>query len=159
MRRSRKPERFVTYLSDAEEAESGMNKRRAKPVKVRSTPRRFTIARAWIAIVFIAGALVIGLLAMRPGFLAPRSTPPSVETTAANVTSSSASLGFLPTAENTTRPSGPAPDGMVWIPGGEFSMGAQDPTDMHDAVGMQATEIRVRSIASTWTASGWTRPR
>ena len=29
---------------------------------------------------------------------------------------------------------------MVWIPGGEFSMGAQDPTDMRDAVGMQATE-------------------
>ena len=28
---------------------------------------------------------------------------------------------------------------MVWIPGGEFSMGAQDPRDMHDAVGMQAT--------------------
>ena len=117
-----------------------MNMRRGKPVKVRSTPRRFTIARAWTAIVLIAGALVVGLLAMRPGFLALRSTPPSVETTAANVTSSSASLGFLPTVENTTRPSGPAPDGMVWIPGGEFSMGAQDPTDMHDAVGMQATE-------------------
>jgi hypothetical protein len=30
---------------------------------------------------------------------------------------------------------------MVWIPGGEFSMGAQDPPDMeHDHVGMQATE-------------------
>ena len=28
---------------------------------------------------------------------------------------------------------------MVWIPGGEFSMGAQDPLDVHDAVGMQAT--------------------
>ena len=29
---------------------------------------------------------------------------------------------------------------MVWIPGGEFSMGAQDPPDMdHDHVGMQAT--------------------
>ena len=28
---------------------------------------------------------------------------------------------------------------MVWIPGGEFSMGAQDERDMHDAVGMQAT--------------------
>ena len=28
---------------------------------------------------------------------------------------------------------------MVWIPGGEFSMGAQDPPDMNDAVGMQAT--------------------
>jgi formylglycine-generating enzyme required for sulfatase activity len=29
---------------------------------------------------------------------------------------------------------------MVWIPGGEFSMGAQDPPDMeHDQVGMKAT--------------------
>ncbi len=28
---------------------------------------------------------------------------------------------------------------MVWVPGGEFSMGAQDPHDMRDAVGMQAT--------------------
>jgi len=28
---------------------------------------------------------------------------------------------------------------MVWIPGGEFSMGAQDPPDMSDTVGMQAT--------------------
>jgi formylglycine-generating enzyme required for sulfatase activity len=28
---------------------------------------------------------------------------------------------------------------MVWIPGGEFSMGAQDPPDMNDAIGMQAT--------------------
>jgi formylglycine-generating enzyme required for sulfatase activity len=29
---------------------------------------------------------------------------------------------------------------MVWIPGGEFSMGAQDPPDKNDRVGMQATE-------------------
>jgi formylglycine-generating enzyme required for sulfatase activity len=28
---------------------------------------------------------------------------------------------------------------MVWIPGGEFSMGARDPFDMKDIVGMQAT--------------------
>jgi formylglycine-generating enzyme required for sulfatase activity len=28
---------------------------------------------------------------------------------------------------------------MVWIPGGEFSMGAQDPPDANDDVGMQAT--------------------
>src|SRR5262245_28024804 len=31
---------------------------------------------------------------------------------------------FLPTVENTARPSGPAPEGMVWIPGGTFSMGS-----------------------------------
>ena len=86
----------------------------------------------------IAGALIVGALAMRPGSLAPRSRP-SVDTVAPNVSASSASLGFLPTVENKPPPPGLRPQGMVWIPGGEFSMGAQDPPDMNDAVGMQAT--------------------
>jgi formylglycine-generating enzyme len=47
---------------------------------------------------------------------------------------------FAPTVPNKTIPSSKVPVGMVWIPGGEFSMGAQDPPDMeHDKVGMQAT--------------------
>jgi sulfatase modifying factor 1 len=47
-------------------------------------------------------------------------------------------LGFAPTVENKRASSQPAPKGMAWIPGGEFSMGAQDPPTMDD-VGMQAT--------------------
>jgi formylglycine-generating enzyme required for sulfatase activity len=49
---------------------------------------------------------------------------------------------FQPTVENSIKPTGPTPEGMVWIPGGEFSMGSTDPTvdticggrePMHDA--------------------------
>jgi formylglycine-generating enzyme required for sulfatase activity len=48
---------------------------------------------------------------------------------------------FQPTAANVMPPPGPTPQGMVWIPGGEFSMGAADPrgADMND-VGMHATD-------------------
>jgi formylglycine-generating enzyme required for sulfatase activity len=36
----------------------------------------------------------------------------------------SAAAAFLPTVENKTPPPTPAPEGMVWIPGGQFSMGS-----------------------------------
>jgi formylglycine-generating enzyme required for sulfatase activity len=48
---------------------------------------------------------------------------------------------FLPTVSNATGPPAPAPAGMVWIPGGEFSMGAADPMGAdHNDVGMHATK-------------------
>jgi sulfatase modifying factor 1 len=52
----------------------------------------------------------------------------------------STGLLFIPTIPNKAQPHGKAQLGMAWIPGGEFSMGAQDPPDIeHDHVGMQAT--------------------
>ncbi|HVT73919.1 MAG TPA: formylglycine-generating enzyme family protein [Lacunisphaera sp.] len=40
-----------------------------------------------------------------------------------------ADAGFAPTVMNKLVPAGAAPAGMVWIPGGEFSMGTDDPTN------------------------------
>src|SRR5262249_39577225 len=62
-----------------------------------------------------AAACVVGAIAWTiRGGLAP------FVASAARATAS----GFLPTVENKTPAPGPAPDGMVWIPGGEFSMGS-----------------------------------
>lgn len=47
-------------------------------------------------------------------------------------------VAFEPTVPNSMAAPGPAPEGMVWVPGGEFSMGAADPPGM-DHIGMQAT--------------------
>src|SRR4051795_9137615 len=45
---------------------------------------------------------------------------------------------FEPTQANSGRAIPATPHGMVWIPGGEFSMGANDPPNS-DAVGMKTT--------------------
>src|SRR5262249_26464995 len=55
------------------------------------------------------------------------------------VSPSTVSNTFLDTLPNSATPPAAAPTGMLWIPGGEFSMGANDPPDM-DEVGMKATE-------------------
>ena len=49
---------------------------------------------------------------------------------------SAVSLSFTNTISNSMTPPNTAPAGMAWIPGGEFSMGANDPPDM-DEVGMK----------------------
>jgi formylglycine-generating enzyme len=60
---------------------------------------------------------------------------------------------FEPTKPNAQPAPSPAPAGMIWIPGGEFSMGAQDPPGM-DEVGMKAT-IDSRPIHRVYVDGFW----
>ncbi len=60
---------------------------------------------------------------------------------------------FQPTIENKTAAPKPAPKGMVWIPGGEFSMGAAEMPGMND-VGMTAT-IDSRPIHRVYVDGLW----
>lgn len=102
-----------------------MSKRHSKCVDV-EPPRRSRKAWLWLASVTIVGA--IGILAFKALQLGPQ-----------QASTTRAPPEFLPTVERKSRPPGPAPEGMVWIPGGEFSMGAKAPREMHDVIGMQAT--------------------
>ena len=91
-------------------------------------------ARKWlipvIVIVLAGGAGIV--------FNVMRSKPATPETPTP-MSAAPASDEFAPTIESQERPPGSAPEGMVWIPGGEFSMGARSPMDSNDVVGMQAT--------------------
>jgi formylglycine-generating enzyme required for sulfatase activity len=80
---------------------------------------------------------------------------------------------FEPTRENVALPPGPAPDGMVWVPGGEFSMGSTDPRNcpcggpdampdarpIHrvyvDGFWMDQTEVTNRQFAEFVQATGY----
>jgi sulfatase modifying factor 1 len=62
----------------------------------------------------------------------------SVRSPSAPTSQSTSGTDVLATVANAGTATGPPPEGMVWIPGGEFSMGATEQPGMND-VGMQAT--------------------
>ena len=90
----------------------------------------------WIAVALIAVAAAAGVFAAV--VLRQADSPPQAASMAEAV--APASVPFAPTVANDSQPPGPEPEGMVWIPGGEFSMGAVDPLGQDaNVVGMQAT--------------------
>jgi len=82
-----------------------------------------------IAVIGAISAAAVGIFFLR----APRSNDSVMR-----ATPPVSGPAFDATIANASLAPAPVPDGMVWIPGGEFSMGANDPPDM-SPVGMNAT--------------------
>jgi sulfatase modifying factor 1 len=77
---------------------------------------------------WVLSALALAVTAaclVRPG------TTASVHASSASTTSTTAAF-FLPTVQNPGPSPASPPPGMVWIPGGEFSMGSNDPRSLPD---------------------------
>ncbi len=93
---------------------------------IRHWPRWALLSSA----ILIVGIAAFALLHRRPA-----------ETATVHASSPSRAIhtgSFAPTIPNAHPTPGKAPNGMVWIPGGEFSMGAQE-APKEGTVGMQAT--------------------
>ncbi|SHH22529.1 formylglycine-generating enzyme family protein [Flavobacterium defluvii] len=76
---------------------------------------------------WIFAILTICIISITYGVTKLISPKEKVKETAAEcheIPNTSEASAFKPTIENKKKPSGKAPEGMVWIPGGEFSMGS-----------------------------------
>ena len=97
-----------------------MKPRHSKPLTTAAAPGRNSRTWMTLAAVMLVAAAIVALMTTRRS--------PTVNA-AMPVADTSAPNRFFPTLERQTPPGLTAPEGMVWIPGGEFSMGAQDPRD------------------------------
>ncbi len=80
----------------------------------------------WLWSAIILGASVTAIAVWRPALW---KSGEKSEVAGSSATSTAPVPGaFAPTIPNSSAPPGSPPPGMVWIPGGEFSMGAEDPT-------------------------------
>jgi formylglycine-generating enzyme len=93
-------------------------------------------------VIGIAAAACFAIYRHSSAVRTPLPTPPAAETQPGPLGTPDQprmkQITFGPTIPNTAAHPAQTPPGMVWIPGGEFSMGAQNPPDMDD-VGMKAT--------------------
>jgi formylglycine-generating enzyme required for sulfatase activity len=89
-------------------------------------PNKPVIAPSWFPASLVFPPLALTLLAAAIWNAPPRNPQASHEATLGGSPPSDA---FGPTLPNSVAAPGPAPDGMVWIPGREFSMGAADPPE------------------------------
>jgi sulfatase modifying factor 1 len=104
--------------------------------RARRSPQGVLTIRVVLCLVVGILVLLVGTAVWKPAYTHLQSFGPTVATSSAVPPSGEAN--FLATVPNDAPAPGIALDGMAWIPGGEYSMGAQDTPDMNE-VGMQAT--------------------
>ena len=125
--------------------------KRNKQTTVRPAHPNSNLRRsAWI-VGALAGAAGVAALAVfhQPSPLPHASTVGPSEQTVAAVQVAT----FAPTIPNTNATPAPASAGMVWIPGGEFSMGAMDPPAVSE-VGMHGA-VDARPIHRVYVDGFW----
>ena len=106
-----------------------IGKRSKTQVTTKTTERSFAVIRGLPALIIIAVAAFGGIF----HYFIRRPSSNMTDSTGIDAVGK-----FLPTIPNSRTAPSQTPEGMVWVSGGEFSMGAQDPPAM-DEVGMQAT--------------------
>ena len=122
-----------------------------------------------VLLVLVAG----GFLIWRVVGSSERKHQPASEPITITAESTSSSAAFKTTIQNSESPAGPAPKGMVWVPGGEFSMGStvesesmcglpgvtQDALPVHrvyvDGFWMDATELTNEEFEKFVNATGY----
>ena len=103
----------------------------------------------WIAVALGAATGVAAFAVFHSSLL-----PTGSKVEASHARTEAAETGaFSPTIPSTIQAPAPSPDGMVWISGGEFSMGAMDPPAT-DRVGMHAA-VDARPIHRVYVDGFW----
>ncbi len=101
-----------------------MKKQRKPEIATTKVPRRGLTARLFGLLRSASSRSVPSLLSMRTSRSPSETTTPVSETAACEACPLVGSITFAPTVSNSLTAPGSSPVGMVWIPGGEFSMGS-----------------------------------
>jgi len=118
-----------------------MKKRRTKsqPALTRSTLRR----SGWILIALASVSATVAFAVFRSPLLFPAGEVEASQAKAGqSMPAATLAAAFGPTISNATPVPAPSPQGMAWIPGGEFSMGAMDPPASTEAGMHEAADAR-----------------
>jgi formylglycine-generating enzyme len=142
-------------------------------IKSNALERRQLLTRERIVLFASIALAVIGSAGLWFLRAKPQSDPALTVASNTTVSSPNAQPNFEATIVNSAAAPGALPEGMVYIPGGEFSMGSLDPTEMFcggdqpmddarplhrvylDGFFMDATEVTNEEFAAFITATGY----